>query len=200
MNPNTEKISDFRFLVEPLTDGAERRRDAAELLDLQIGAGVCALDVDSVAGVPRLEASRRDRLPSPRALQLEAVSVERGPALLVITPPEVEVRVNGGPAPRVAVLEVGDQVQLEETLLHVTRFRHFEVGPPSTELVGRKCGVCLMTIDEHTQVYVHDCGQVLHLEPESKPAEERLECALMGCPTCDGPVSLESGFTYLPDL
>ena len=40
MNPNIEKVSDYYFLVEPLAEGAERRRDAAELLGLQIGAGI----------------------------------------------------------------------------------------------------------------------------------------------------------------
>jgi hypothetical protein len=131
------------------------------------------------------------------------VCVERvggGWALLMLTPPSLEVRLNGLPAPRVAVLAVGDQIQLPEAVLHVTKHRSVALGPPSAALVGKTCGVCRGVFDERTVVLVHDCGAALHLEPESKPAGERLECALLGCPDCGKPVSLESGFSYLPEV
>jgi hypothetical protein len=200
MTARSFKVPDLRVLVEPLAGWGERRRDVAELRDVPVGEGVRSLDVDSFAALPRLVAARRDRAPGPRALQLEALSVERGSVLLVITPPSVAVRVNGARAPRVAVLRVGDQIQLPEAILHVTEYRNVTLGSPSGALVGGKCDLCRGVFDERTVVLVHGCGSALHLEPESKPAAERLECALLGCPNCEEPVSLESGFSYLPEI
>jgi hypothetical protein len=119
----------------------------------------------------------------------------------MLTPPCVKVRVNDRPSPIVAVLNVGDQLQIGDAVLHLTEFREFTVGPPSPELLGRRCGVCRVPFDEQTRVYLHECGEALHLEPESKPAEERLECALLGnCPNCGGSISMESGYSFTPEL
>jgi hypothetical protein len=86
-------------------------------------------------------------------------------------------------------------------VLHLTRYREFAVVPPPPELVGRRCGVCRVPFDESTWIFVHDCGEAMHLEPESKPADERLECAALGaCPRCDEPLEFESGFLYYPEL
>ena len=113
----------------------------------------------------------------------------------------MKVRLNDHPSPIVAVLDVGDQLQIGDTVLHLTKFREFAVGPPSPDLLGRRCGVCRVPFDEQTRVYLHDCGEALHLESESKPAEERLECALLGnCPNCGGSISLESGYSFTPEL
>ena len=117
------------------------------------------------------------------------------------TPPGIDVRVNAQPAPRLAVLAVGDQVQIDGAVLHVTRYRTVEIAAPSDELLGRKCALCLVPMTAETRCVVHDCGAVLHLEPETKPAEERLECARMGrCPACEKPVSLESGLVHRPEI
>jgi hypothetical protein len=196
-----DRSADFRFLVELWADGDERCRHASELVDLAVGDGVRALDVESFPSNPRLVAAPRNRAAAASMLQFEPLSVDRRPALLMLTPKGVAVRVNDRPSPRIAVLAVGDQVQIGNAVLHLTRYREFAVGPASRELLGRRCEVCRVPFDEHTHVYVHDCGQPLHLEPASKPAEERLECALLGdCPNCREPISLESGYSYLPEL
>jgi len=198
---HAEKVADFRLLVEPRTDGDERQCNASELLDLAVGRGVRALDLEALPSDPRLEATPRRRGLSTGALHFESLSVERDAALLMLTPPGVRVRVNDRPSPVVAVLELGDQLQIGDTVLHLTRYREPSVGAPTPELLGRRCGVCRVPFDPQTRVYVHDCGEALHLEPESKPAEERLECALMGdCPNCGEPISMESGFSFLPEL
>ena len=119
----------------------------------------------------------------------------------MLTPSGVEARVNDRPSPRLAVLGVGDQLQVGETVLHVTRYNEFSVGPPTPELLGRRCGVCRVPFDESTQVYVHDCGTPMHLDPKSKPADERLECAALGaCPNCEQPIVMQSGYSYLPEI
>jgi hypothetical protein len=201
MTNHSDRLPDLRFLVEPTDEGNGQRLDAAELVDVAVGRGVRSLDLESFASKPRLLAARRGRGLNSHTLQFEPLSVDKRPVLLMLTPPGVEVRVNGQPSPRVAVLTVGDQVQIEDTTLHLTRYRKFEVGPPSPELLGRPCGICRVQFDEHTRVYVHDCGEPMHLEPESKPVEKRLECALLPvCLNCEQPISMQSGFTYLPEL
>jgi hypothetical protein len=194
-------VTDFRFLVEFGVDEVEQRRDASKLLDVAVGRGVRALDVESFASNPRIVAAPRSHGPASAMLQFEPLGVDRRPALLMLTPYGIDIRLNDRPSPRIAVLAVGDQLQVGDAVLHLTRFLEFAVGPPSPELLGRRCEVCRVPFDQHTRVYVHDCGQPLHLEPESKPAEDRLECALLGdCPNCREPISLESGYSYLPDL
>jgi hypothetical protein len=201
MTAKCDMAPDFRFLVEAASDADEPRRDASELVDVAIGRGLRALDVESFASNPRIVAAPRSPGAAADTLQLEPLTVDRRPALLMLTPNEVGVRVNDRPAPRIAVLAVGDQLQIGDAVLHLTRYREFPVGPPSAEMLGRPCPVCRVPFDENTRAYVHDCGLAMHLEPESKPAEDRLECALLGdCPNCDGPISLESGYAYVPEL
>ena len=201
MTSECDKTMDFRFLVEPCGEAYDQRRDASELVDVEVGRGVRVLDVESFASDPRIVAAPRSRAPKAGTLQFEPLTVDRRPALLMLTSNEVEVRVNDRPSPRIAVLAVGDQLQIGDAVVHLTRYREFAVGPPSTELLGRRCEVCRVPFDERTRVYIHDCGQPLHLEPESKPAEDRLECALLGdCPNCREPISMESGYSYLPEL
>jgi hypothetical protein len=187
-------------LVHPFTDAETQRREGGSFTDVAIEHGVSTLDLESFASDPRLSQGGRDGRRSTRALYFEPLSVGRRASLLMLSPPGVEARVNDRPSPRIAVLEVGDQLQVGETVLHVTRYREFVVGPPSAELLGQRCGVCRVPFDESTQVYVHECGTPMHMEPESKPAAERLECAVLGdCPNCEQPIVTQSGYSYLPE-
>lgn len=201
MEGHCDRRPDLRFLVERWAAGDERCRHVSELVDVAVGRGVRALEVESFVSKPRIVAAPRDRRPEAGTLHFEPLGVDGRPALLMLKAEGVDVRVNDRPSPRIAVLVVGDQLQIGSAVLHLTRYREFSVGPPSPELLGRRCEVCRVAFVEDTQVYVHDCGQALHLEPASKPAEERLECALLGdCPNCREPISLESGYSYLPEL
>jgi hypothetical protein len=189
----------LRLLVEPVGDAHDEPRDTSALVDVPVGRGVRTLDVERFAAQPRLGAARGKA--SARALRFEAVNFEGRPALLMLVPPGIPVRVNGQPAPRIAVLGVGDQVQLDDAVLHVSRRREPRAAAPSPELLGRLCGVCRVALTVDTQILVHDCGTALHLEADSKPEAERLQCALLGnCPVCEDAVSLEAGLVFEPEL
>jgi hypothetical protein len=196
-----EGLSDFRILVHPSSGGDEQRRDASSLPEVAVARGVSSLDIESLASDPQPSTVRPGDGRSARALHFEPLSVAGKASLLMLIPFGVEVRVNDLPSPRVAVLGVGDQLRVGETLLHVTRFREFSVGPPTPELLGRRCGVCRVPFDESTLVYVHDCGAAMHLEPDSKPADKRLQCAPLGdCPNCEQPIVIQSGYSYTPEI
>jgi len=123
--------------------------------------------------------------------------------------------VRPAPAPRVALLGVGDALQLPcGTLLHLTAYVRPRIEAPAGALLERRCGLCLGALSASSRVYVCPCGTPLHLEeagagtgPVSGPAAgpcragEPLQCALLGdCPACQRPVRTESGFTWLPAL
>lgn len=199
MSATTKSRTDIRLIIEPVADTAQQI-DANELHTVAVDSELCSLDVDTFASTLKLEAQRENCSVHGRALLLEVLGAGAGAELLMQTPGALGVRVNGARPPCITPLVVGDQVQLDDAVVHVTRHRHLEAGPPSEDLVGRRCGVCLVPIATHTTVVQHDCGQVLHLEPESVPEEDRLECALFGCPQCEEPVSLECGLVYQPEF
>jgi hypothetical protein len=201
MTQHHEGFPDLRFLVEPASDGGERRRGARGLAELAVGRGLRVLDLESFASNPQLVTAPPDRALDARTLHFESIAIGSRAALLMLTPPGVRVRINDRPSPMVAVLRVGDQLRLGDTTLHLTQYREFAAGSPSPELLGRRCGVCRVPFDPETRVVVHDCGEAFHLEPESKPAEERLECARLGdCPNCGEPIPMESGYAFWPEL
>ena len=142
MQIHPERLSEFRLLVHPTAAGGERRCDASELHALAVGHGVRRLDLETFASNPQLASASRSRGLSTRALCFESLSVEKRAVLIMLTPPGVKVRLNDHPSPIVAVLDVGDQLQIGDTVLHLTKFREFAVGPPSPDLLGRRCGVC----------------------------------------------------------
>lgn len=191
----------MRVLVEPVEPLAPERqnRHASDGLDeLSFGPGVWSVDLETETltaspSRPR-DASARTRL------RFEEIRLERRPALLMLTPPSLSLRVNGLPAPRPAVLEVGDQILTDRAVLHVSRYRSPALGAPPAALVGRECPVCRTAVAADSRVLVHECGEPIHLEPESVPEERRLECASLGdCPSCNAPVGLEEGLVWMPD-
>jgi len=137
---------------------------------------------------------------APSPLRLEAVSIDGRPALLLATPPGARVGHNGVPAGIVDVLAIADQIQIEGTIFHVSFMRRPRVGPPPEALVGVPCPVCALPVEAGSVVVVHECGAPLHLVPASADEPEPLECALLGCPACEGPVALEPGYAFLPEL
>jgi hypothetical protein len=137
-------------------------------------------------------------------LLLEGVAVGRQPYLLLLSPGQRRPRVNGQWAPRVALLNVRDQVQLPDgTVWHVTLYTGSALGRPEAEHVGKECPVCRLRLTPETTVYVcPSCATATHCEGEDRPADERLECIRLSseCPSCGGPVVLGQGYTYLPEL
>lgn len=199
---DTHKVAEYRLFVEAPSDGGPPPRDAEALPNLVCSDGALALDVATLCcDDPQLAPVQPDAAEQAGVLRFETLQSERGDALLMITPHGLDTRVNGLPAPRVAILEVADQIQVADGVLHVTRFRTACVGPPAPEHLGRKCPICSVEIAADTRVAQHECGAVLHAEePGSKPEADLLQCASFVCTNCDKPVSITTGFTYTPDL
>ena len=196
----TSKIAQFHLIVEGGADGALAQRDVKELPSLAVADGPLELDVASLGDAPKLAAVQPDAAETSNALRFE--TLQAGDTLLMIAPRELAARINGLPAPRVAILNVADQVQAGDGTLHVTRFRSGWVGPPAPEHIGLLCPVCSVEIDAETRVVVHDCGAVLHAEEAgSKPDIDLLECSSLGsCPNCDKNVDMATGLVWTPEL
>lgn len=126
--------------------------------------------------------------------------------LMMLSQGSERLRVNGHPAPPVAILSERDHIQVDDQLaLHVTMFHRPDIGPPAPELIGKICPVCLtpFTAEPPTIVYrCWSCGCVAHCEGEEKPEDDRLECIKLSpsCPSCGVPVIMTHGYTYMPEL
>jgi hypothetical protein len=203
--PATEVPSGLHLLTEPFAPDTSNPTDARDLPIVLVPTGASYLNLESKGGVKfpsvmRLVDCEAHLAP---ALAFEPVHVARRPALLVVTPPSADrLRINGRPAPRVALLRVGDQLHLDGSCaLHVVRKRKLEVVAPPSELVGRPCGYCRVPFVPETTIAICDCGVPLHLERPPKPENERLECArLTGCPECREKLPSEAGELELPEL
>jgi hypothetical protein len=160
-------------------------------------------------GVSYLQAARAG---SPRLLHAAPLTGEpacvvepvggRQQQLLLLGPPGACVRVNGQPAPRVALLGIKDQVQVGSgPVLHVTAYHAARVGPTPEDRLGQECPVCRVPLGATTVYVCPACRTALHCEGEEKGAD-RLECARLTseCPTCRAPVVMQEGWAYLPEL
>jgi hypothetical protein len=112
---------------------------------------------------------------------------------------------NGVPVPRVATVQVGDQIRIDdEYVLHVSAYERPYVGPPRSEHMDVECPLCRLRIGTHTTGVCEcsNCDAVLHCEGPEKSADERLECARLTseCPCCQHPIRLTAGFAYVPEF
>jgi DNA-directed RNA polymerase subunit RPC12/RpoP len=152
-----------------------------------------------------------DQLPrvqtQPPATALQAIAFEpvfyQGHAYLVMRRSSREVRLNGQPAQRIAVLRVGDQVQVsDQHLLHLSLLTRPFLGPCPAEHVNAKCPYCRSTLEAGTHIYVcPHCQAALHCQGDEVPEGARLECAKMlsECPRCRMPVKLTEEVAYVPE-
>lgn len=142
---------------------------------------------------------------SPAAMAvIEPVSAAAQPQLVLVNQGLSSLRINGQPAPLVALLAEKDQLQLASggPVLHVTLYHRPRVGPPPEEFLGKECPVCRLALAADTTVYICGCGAAIHLEGEEKSADERLECLKFSpdCPICSSPIVLSRGYSYVPEL
>jgi hypothetical protein len=137
-------------------------------------------------------------------LVLEPLADGLQPRLLLLAGPgTAPPMINGRGAPRVCLLQVGDQLLLEDgRLLHVTAFNSPRVGTATEEQVGTSCPICRTAVGRAARVFTCQwCGSVMHCEDPTRNADTApLECATIArdCPKCQRPIILAGGFQYVP--
>jgi hypothetical protein len=121
--------------------------------------------------------------------------------LLAVNPSAAPLRVNGTPAPQVALLREKDHVAFGAAAFFVAVFHRPRIGAPPEALIGKECPVCLGPITASARVYVcSGCGSALHCDAdENNP--EALQCARLSneCVVCSRPIGLTEKFNWLPD-
>jgi hypothetical protein len=133
------------------------------------------------------------------AFLIEPVLAGSQPELLLVSRPDHRARINGQPAPLVALLAERDQVHLPQGVtLHVTTYHQPRIGPPAAGQVGRTCPVCRTAITAKTTVYTcWHCGLPMHLE-----GADGLDCARVAreCLNCtQARVILKPQYTSFPE-
>jgi hypothetical protein len=137
---------------------------------------------------------------------LEPITRDHQNFLMLKSHGEERLRLNGQPAPIIAILAERDHLQLDdETGLHLTLFHRPRIEPPAPELIGKPCPVCLtpFTSDPPTLVYYCPrCNGATHCEGSDQPSEDRLECIQLSptCPLCGEPVVMTQGYSWKPEL
>jgi hypothetical protein len=188
-------VQQFQLIVDRLQPPPSAKRPEP----IEVPPGVWHLGADADGRPCLLAGTPADPDAAP---VLEAVGAGRSQRLMLLNPAGPRPRVNGQPPPRVALLNVKDQLQLGDWVLHVTMVNRPQVGTPPAEVIGKECPVCRFPIAADTTVYVcHGCGTPLHCEGEEKGAD-RLECVHLGseCPVCNAPIVMKAGYVYLPEL
>ena len=135
------------------------------------------------------------------AATLEVLRGGGRPLVLLACAEAVRIRVNGMPAPRVALLGLRDEVRIgNHAPLHLSFWRDPQAGRAPEEMRPQKCPVCLTPLGSG-RAYSCACGHFIHMNGEEVPAEERLECALAvpHCPVCDAEIALAAGYSYEPE-
>ena len=139
-------------------------------------------------------------IPESSGTPVELVRGGSRPVVLLRNAGDESVRVNGLPAPTLAVLGLRDEVQIGECEpLHLSVWRAPHLGPAPMERRQEKCGVCRCAIGDGNS-YLCSCGLLLHLNGEEVPERDRMECALLvsRCASCDEEIRLKAGFLYEP--
>ena len=152
--------------------------------------------VAGIDGAPRLVPL--GEAPADAAV-VEPVLAGPQPELLMVSRGGPRLRVNGQPAPLVALLAERDQLQLSEDLiLHVATYHEPRIGRPSPDQVGRVCPLCRTVIGPKTTVYTcWACGTPMHLE-----GPDKLDCAraVKSCANCQtARIILEPQYTSFPE-
>ena len=133
----------------------------------------------------------------------ESIAAGPGGKLLMLTAPGSGARLNGLPAPLVALLSVGDQVELDtHRTLHVSMMRSVAPVSAPAEIVGKPCGICMVDFTAESRVVLCPaCGNGRHMEGPEVPAIDRLECAAIGaCQECGAELPDSDGLAYWPEV
>lgn len=195
----------FQLIPEPLLSsgaGGAPIEIGAAPLHLAGGAELCVRD-----GLPR-EAG--DGL----VIEPVYVGLEAKLVMLAAGTWRGRTRINGTPSPCVALLGIGDEVQIDDRLhLHVTMYHRPEIGPARDAHSGGECPVCRARIQSSDVVYVCPrCEAAMHIQPdddampsgsqEDGDEREGLPCARLAseCSRCGSRVILDEGYVHVPQF
>lgn len=181
----------------PWCDAEPAKRQPA--LSVGGGDGVVWVSVDPETGQLGQAPNRREAVAALRFVE------RRLSADLAMVPLRDGVRVNGLPAPPLAILTTQDSVLLAPGCLSFVteRFRPY-VGPPLGELLKKKCPICRMLPEPTSRVVTCRCGVPYTYETEEShpelPASERLNCFEKArvCICCGRTLSLEPYLVWDP--
>jgi hypothetical protein len=169
---------------------------------LVVPDGPSYLAADGSRGL-RITAARSQQADKDRLL-LEPVGSGQHLKLLLLSPGERRVRVNGRLAPRLCLLGEQDQFQVDQRhVLHVAIYNRSEPGPAGDDRVGTECPICRTKFTADAIVYTcPHCATPMHLQGEETPLDARLECALAvsECPLCRNKTQMTEGYTWTPEL
>jgi len=198
----------FVFFVEATSQEAQetpapvpgsRETPRRKLTSIEVPSGAPSYLSVAAGKPPQVVADARKA--GPNASVLEPIRHEYHPYLVML--PAGGIRLNGLPAPPVAILRPGDQIRTGDAwLLHVSLLTGPQIGPPSEEQVGEECPYCRLKIAAgRTVAACPHCGMVYHCEGEERPEQDRLECArlIAECYHCHKPMVLEERYEYIPE-
>lgn len=165
---------------------------------LRVPEGLSCLVTGDTATGPRLVP---DSAPGdPGGVILEPIVRQRELILLmVVSPAQRPVLINGAPAGRVASLREGDVVQLDdgEHTFHVVLHLHSVIGRAPKERANELCLTCHRMLDDDIVFICSVCGNALHCDTSGDPKARN--CMLSNaCPSCKTAVHTD-GYTALPE-
>ena len=136
---------------------------------------------------------------------IEPVWFGNEPHLLLLSHGALAPRVNGLPAPPLALLRERDEVLLGNGYsLHVTLYTKPLIGPPPPHVVGKDCPLCRSPFTpEQTTYTCYRCGSVLHHVPDAAADDAATPpCAggVATCPVCSVAIILQEGLSFQTEL
>lgn len=187
---------EFHLFVEEVLaeSGDDEKQNRAE--PLMLASGPARLGRDA-AGRPALAFSSGEGADAGAWLE-PLTGREAQPRLLLLSPPESCVRINGLRAPPIAILSAKDRFSFDASCtFRVAIYYRPKIGLVPSDLVGAACPVCTIPLLEGDRCLICcHCGIPLHAaEDESVPGA--LACAGMAseCPRCQHPVRLVPGYS-----
>ena len=169
---------------------------------LRVPEGLSYLVAGDARGGPRLvpgsaSDSTRD---AAGAVILEPIVRQRELVLLmVLSPAQQPVAINGVAAGRVATLREGDVVQLDggKHTFHVAVHLHSVIGRAPKDRADELCLLCRRSLDNDIVFICSVCGHALHYDT-SGDADARNCILSSACPSCKTTIHTD-GYTALPE-
>jgi hypothetical protein len=182
------------LIVERLDAGAARWGDAPIIV-----TAVNPVRIDISGDMPRPQPHDRTG-DDCTGLRVQLIQGDV-PRLALLAAPGPLLRVNGHPAPPIAQLRGGDEIELDGGgvwRMHVAIYRAAPIGPAGEELRGRECPLCLTRFSAENEVFRCGCGVALHVAPHDQFDAPDCARAMKHCPDCRRPIVLTGGYESLP--